>query len=71
MTPFDQVAQKFDEIAAQLDAAARHGQTAGEHFRTGEVPRGSAHALALEGHIVAARRLLEEIALTHSQRARP
>jgi hypothetical protein len=35
------------------------------------VPRGCAHALAVEGHIVAARRLLDEIAVTHAQRAIP
>lgn len=69
MTQRDQVAKMFDEIVVQLEAAARHGQTAGDHFRGGEVPLGCTHALALEGHLTTARRLLDEVAVMHAQHA--
>jgi hypothetical protein len=34
------------------------------------VPRAGAHAFALEGHLVNARRLLDEVAVDHASRAR-
>jgi hypothetical protein len=69
MTQRDQIAKMFDEIVVQLEAAGRHARTAGDHFRGSEIPRGCAHALALEGHLVTARRLLDEIATMHAQHA--
>jgi len=64
-------AEKFSQAATELRSAADHLDTAAGHFRAGEVPRGCAHALAAEGHMIVARRLIDENAVTHSTRSRP
>jgi hypothetical protein len=63
-------AQRLDALAAEADKIAAHARIAATHFRGGEVPRAGAHALALEGHLVNARRLLDEVAVDHASRAR-
>jgi hypothetical protein len=61
----------FDEAAAELDRAAEHARVAAQHFRDGEVPRGGAHAWAVRGHLLKARRALDEQAVQHSERSQP
>ena len=46
----EEAAGLFDAAAAELEQAAAHARRAGEHFRTGEVPRATAHAWATLGH---------------------
>ncbi|QKC71285.1 hypothetical protein EB815_20705 [Mesorhizobium loti] len=66
-----ETAQQLLEIANELEAAAKHVITAHVHFSGGEVPRGCAHVLALEGHILRVRHLLDDIQLRHAEHARP
>jgi hypothetical protein len=63
-------AQLYEAAAEELDAAAAHARRAAEHFRNGEVPRGTAHAWATRGHLLAAEQPLDEQALEHRLRAR-
>jgi hypothetical protein len=63
-------AQRLDALAAEADKIAAHARIAATHFRGGEVPRAGAHTFALEGHLVNARRLLDEVAVDHASRAR-
>jgi hypothetical protein len=63
-------ARLYDEAATELEQAAAHARVAAGHFRSGEVPRGGAHAWATRGHLVAAERLLDEQALEHRLRSR-
>ena len=64
-------AKIFDAIAAESDRLATHARVAAGHFRAGEIPRGAAHAFALEGHLIAARRLLDDAAILHAARSVP
>ena len=64
-------AADLDRLAEELDLAARHARTAAGHFRDGIVPRGCAHALAVEGHLKNARTLLDHIAVTHARHTIP
>ena len=66
----EEQAKKLDRIADEAVMLAEHARVAATHFRSGEVPRAGAHALALEGHLIAARRLLDEIAVAHAAKAR-
>ena len=45
-------AGRFETIAFELEAALTHARIAASHLRQGEVPRGCAHAFALEGHLL-------------------
>jgi hypothetical protein len=63
-------AQLYEAAAAELDAAAAHARRAADHFRGGEVPRGTAHAWATRGHVLAAQQPLDEQALEHRLRSR-
>ncbi|HEY9839689.1 MAG: hypothetical protein ACAI44_39005 [Candidatus Sericytochromatia bacterium] len=63
-------AERFERIALELEQAAAHARTAAGHFRQGEVPRGCAHAFALEGHLVNARAELAAAAVKHSEKSR-
>jgi len=67
----EQTAQLYDAAAAELDDAAAHARRAAEHFRSGEVPRGAAHAWSTRGHLLAAERALDEQALEHRLRSQP
>lgn len=66
----EEQAKKFDAIVEQATVVADHARIAATHFRAGEVARAGAHALALEGHLNLARRLLDEISVEHAARAR-
>ena len=65
----EEAARLFDAAAAELDQAAAHARRAGEHFRTGEVPRATAHAWATLGHVRAAEDSLLRQAREHRERA--
>jgi hypothetical protein len=65
----ESAAQLYEQAAAELDAAAAHARRAAEHFRNGDVPRGTAHAWATRGHLLAAEKPLDEQALEHRLRA--
>jgi len=62
-------AQLYETAAEELDKAAAHARRAAEHFRNGEVPRGTAHAWATRGHVLAAEQPLDEQALEHRLRS--
>ena len=64
-------AERLDKIAEELERAAAHARTASAHFRAGEVPRGCAHKVALDGHLVSVKMLADEIAAVHSTQAVP
>ena len=65
----EEQARRLDAIAVEAGKLVEHAKIAASHFRAGEVPRAGAHVLALEGHLIAVRRLLDETALTHALRA--
>jgi hypothetical protein len=65
----EEAATLYERAASELDTAAAHARRAAEHFRNGEVPRGTAHAWATRGHVVAAERSLDEQALEHRLRS--
>jgi hypothetical protein len=69
-TRLDSAAALYEEAAKELDTAAAHARRAAEHFRNGEVPRGTAHAWATRGHLLAAEKPLDAQALEHRLRAR-
>jgi len=62
-------ARLYEAAAAELDSAAAHARRAAEHFRNGDVPRGTAHAWATRGHLLAAQQPLDEQALEHRLRS--
>lgn len=65
------VATRYQRLAEECDKAAAHARVAAQHHLAGEIPRGPAHGLSVEGHLVRARRLLEEIAEIHADHSRP
>ncbi|MBK7963369.1 MAG: hypothetical protein IPK04_20560 [Bdellovibrionales bacterium] len=67
----EEQARRLDEILKELEMAVAHVKTAAAHFRSGEVPRGCAHTVALEGHMIVAGEFLKEISKTHRLAARP
>jgi hypothetical protein len=67
----EQQAKSLDEIVGELEKAVAHTKTAASHFRAGEVPRGCAHTLAVEGHILAATEALSLVAKRHRVKATP
>ncbi|HXH97043.1 MAG TPA: hypothetical protein VNH40_07515 [Gaiellaceae bacterium] len=67
----DRVAALYDDVAAELERAAAHAAVAAQHFRDENVPRGSAHAWAVHGHILEARARLEEQAREHARLSVP
>ena len=66
----DQAAKLYEEAAHELDRAAGHCRVSAEHFRGGEVPRGTAHAWAAFGHVREALDRLEQQARFHATQAR-
>lgn len=66
----EEQARRFDAIVEEAGKIADHARVAATHFRAGEVARAGAHALAAEGHLINARRLLDEIAVVHASRSR-
>jgi hypothetical protein len=62
-------ARLYDEAAAELERAVAHCRTAAGHFRSGEIPRGAAHALAARGHLLTAEARLDDQARAHAERS--
>jgi hypothetical protein len=63
-------AKYLDEVVGELEKAIAHAKTASAHFRSGEVPRGCAHSLVVEGHTVVATGHLHQVAKAHRLAAR-
>jgi hypothetical protein len=59
----------FESAAEELELAGAHARRAAEHFRAGEVPRGTAHAWAALGHVDTAEERLMVQARNHRQRS--
>lgn len=66
---WDAVVADLNAAAAELERAAAHACVAAKHFEGREVPRGCAHVLAAEGHILAVRRAFERVAEAHAARS--
>ena len=64
------VAELYERSSAELERAARHARVASGLFAGREVPRGAAHALAAEGHVVSAREAMDEAASLHASASR-
>lgn len=62
--------KKLLQIAEELERAAAHAKIAANHFKSGEVPRGCAHSLAVEGHISVASETLSLVAKDHRLKAK-
>ena len=67
----DKVGALYDEVAAELERAAAHAAVAAKHFRDENVPRGSAHAWAVHGHLLEAQAQLAEQAREHARLSTP
>jgi hypothetical protein len=65
----DAAAALYEQAAEELDQAKAHAARAAEHFRAGEVPRGTAHAWATLGHLNAAEEALLTQAREHAERS--
>ena len=61
------VAELYDEVASELERAAAHATVAAQHFRDENVARGSAHAWAVRGHMLAAQARMDEQAREHAR----
>jgi hypothetical protein len=59
----------FESAADELELAGAHGRRAAEHFRAGDVPRGTAHAWAALGHLRTGEERLMVQARDHRERA--
>lgn len=65
-----EVAECLERAAEETESASGHYRRAAEYYRSGKVPRGSAHALAALGHLQDARRearIATAIHAAHSQ----
>jgi hypothetical protein len=67
----DKAAALYDEVAAELERAAAHAAVAAQHFRDEDVPRGSAHAWAVHGHLLETQARLSEQAREHARLSLP
>jgi hypothetical protein len=62
-------ASLFESAADELELAGAHARRAAEHFRSGEVPRGTAHAWAALGHLRTGEERLMVQAREHRERS--
>jgi hypothetical protein len=67
----DADARLYEAVAAELEQAAAHARTAAQHFRGNEVPRGAAHAWAVQGHVLEVQEKLDAQAREHARRSQP
>lgn len=65
----EEIAALYDQMAAELERAHQHAKIAAQHFRDRDVPRGCAHAFAVEGHIRASEDLMSRHLTSHARRA--
>ncbi|MCA3748745.1 MAG: hypothetical protein IN808_06350 [Rubrobacter sp.] len=68
---FESVAGRYERAAGELERAAEHLRATAARFRDRDVPRGCAQALAAQGRLRSAQRLLDELAVLHASRAAP
>lgn len=68
---FESAARSYERVAEELESATAHLRVTASHFRDRDVPGGCAHALATHGHLVAAQRLFDELAVLHAARSEP
>ena len=64
-------ARLYDDAAQEFDLAAEHCRVASSHFRNNEIPRGTAHAWAAYGHLIAAQEHMRDQAREHATRSVP
>lgn len=62
-------ALEYEEAAAEFEAVVKHLRIAADHFRDGNIPRGSAHAWAAAGNASNGDRKLRELAEFHASRS--
>jgi hypothetical protein len=67
----DAAAGLYDEVAADLERAAAHAAVAAQHLRDENVPRASAHAWALRGHLLEVQARLDDQAREHARFSEP
>ena len=65
----EEAAQLYERVAESLRTAAAHCDRSAEHFRSGEVPRGAAHAWAARGYLLEAEEQLDAQAREHARRS--
>lgn len=63
------MANEFMRAAIELEQAAKHCKIASLHFEKNRVPRACAHAFASEGHILKAKKIIDQRAEFHSEKA--
>jgi hypothetical protein len=59
----------YTKIAAELERAAAYCRVAAQYDQDREIPRGAAHGLAADGHVVKAQALLNDMARHHAERS--
>jgi hypothetical protein len=64
-------AQRCEAVVAEAEKLAAHARIAAIHFRNSDVPRGCAHVLSAEGHLLALRTELDAILREHAARSQP
>ena len=70
-TPLDEQIERFEKAAAELELAMKHAKTSAQHLRDKEMARAWAHGFAIHGHMVRAKKLMDEIADDHATHAIP
>lgn len=63
-------ANQFKDISNELETALKHSQICESHFENGNVPKGCAHAFALEGHLERVLDKLKEVKINHAKMAK-
>ena len=71
MNVLEDVAKRYDELADELEVAAAQARRTAGHFRDGSLARGPAQAFSVQGHLVRAQRLIEELAVLQADRTAP
>lgn len=64
-------AARYERPAGELERAAEPARVEATHYRDRNVPRGCAHAFAVQGHMRSAQGLLDELAVLHASKSRP
>lgn len=62
--------ENFKSISSELEKALAHSKVCESHFKDGNVPRGCAHTVALEGHLLLVLEKLESVKLLHAKMAK-
>ncbi len=68
---FETLVEQCEQTVLELTLATKHMTTMAEHFRNKEVPRASAHYMATLGHLEKVRELMADLAVKHSEKAKP